>query len=410
VIAAFVLGVGAAAAGALCAAADGALLARAETEETGEEQPPASSDRERTHRALSAARLAAHLSSGAFFALALRLDLRPTLSALLLVLVIATLLALFAEIVPRAVGEALGAKILQPLEPLVRGAQFAFAPLVRGGAWVDAVLVRLFPPATPEDADREMIAERFRLVAEPGIAAAPRRSMVNRVFSLAETEVGDVMVPRVDIIGIEKDAPWSEMLDRVRSAEHARLPVYDGTLDEIIGIVYAKDLLPSVIADEPLPNGWLALARPASFIPETKSCDEQLRDFKTTRTHIAIVVDEFGGTAGLLTIEDLLEEIVGDIRDEYDIEEPPIVVEEGTRFWVAGRVTLDELSEALGRRFEHEEVSTVGGLIYEVLGRVPRAGEQLTLSGFRVVVERVRRRRIERVYFERQDSLAESSA
>jgi CBS domain containing-hemolysin-like protein len=177
--------------------------------------------------------------------------------------------------------------------------------------------------------------------------------------------------------------------------------VYDDTLDHVVGILYAKDLLAAVIADQEPPAGWASLVRPASFIPESKAIDSQLRDFKATRTHIAIVVDEYGGTAGLLTIEDILEEIVGDIRDENDWEEPPIVAEANTRFWVSGRVTLDELSEALGEQFEDKDITTVGGLIFQRLGRVPRAGETLTMHGFRIVVERVVRRRIDRLYFER---------
>jgi CBS domain containing-hemolysin-like protein len=178
----------------------------------------------------------------------------------------------------------------------------------------------------------------------------------------------------------------------------------------VIGILYAKDLLRPIIEGAPPPGGWTALVRPATFIPEGKTIDAQLRDFKASRTHIAIVVDEYGGTAGLVTIEDILEEIVGEIRDEHDREEQPIEAEDGRRFWVAGRVTLDDLSEALGHRFEREDVTTVGGLIFNLLGRVPRAGEELTLDGFRVVVERVVRRRIDRVYFERLEQLAERPA
>jgi magnesium and cobalt transporter len=193
----------------------------------------------------------------------------------------------------------------------------------------------------------------------------------------------------------------------VRSSQHARLPVYDETLDHITGILFAKDLLPAIIADEEPAAGWQSLVRPATFIPESKSIDAQLRDFKASRTHIAVVVDEFGGTAGLITIEDILEEIVGDIRDEYDREEAPIESEEGKRFWVSGRVSLDDLSDLLGQHFEREDVSTVGGLIFELVGHVPSAGQELTLDGYRVVVERVVRRRVDRVYFERLEPVPE---
>jgi CBS domain containing-hemolysin-like protein len=226
-------------------------------------------------------------------------------------------------------------------------------------------------------------------------------AIMHGVFELGETEVREVMVPRVDLVGISHESPWAEVLARVRSAEHARFPVYAETSDEVIGILYAKDLLPAVVEGREPSPGWQRLVREATYIPTTKTLDAQLRDFQATRTHIAIVIDEFGGTAGLVTIEDILEEIVGEIRDENDDEEPPIVQEQGRRFWVAGRVNVEQLGELLGIEGEVEGVTTVGGLVYHLFGRVPRAGESTTHEGFRVVVERVRRRRIERVYFER---------
>jgi len=235
-------------------------------------------------------------------------------------------------------------------------------------------------------------------------------ALLHGVFSLGDTAVREVMVPRVDIVGIERTTNWSEVVDRVRSSEHARFPVYDYTLDNIQGILYAKDLLPFVIDDDEPMHGWQSLVRPASFIPTSKPIDVQLRDFKAARTHIAIVSDEFGGTAGLVTIEDVLEEIVGEIHDEYDDEEPEIEQEENKRFWVSGRLALDELSELLGQDFVREDLSTVGGLVYETFGRVPRPGETVKLGSYKMVVERVRRRRIERVYFERVQTPAGSAA
>jgi CBS domain containing-hemolysin-like protein len=265
------------------------------------------------------------------------------------------------------------------------------------------MLRRLLPAPPRREDDREAAAEQFRqVVAAEADVSKDEGALLQGVFSLGDTAVRDIMIPRVDIVGIASDTPWSEVVDRVRSSEHARFPVYEETLDDVVGILYAKDLLAPVIADEPPAGGWLALVRPAVFIPATNTIDTQLRDFKASRTHIAIVIDEYGGTAGLVTIEDVLEEIVGDIRDEYDVEEPEIEEgHEGGRYWVSGRLTLSELSEELGHDFERDDVTTVGGLVYEELGRVPRAGEQLVIGPFRVVVERVRRRRIERVYFER---------
>jgi putative hemolysin len=257
-------------------------------------------------------------------------------------------------------------------------------------------------PAASGAEEDETSTERFRevIAAEAEVSSA-EEALLHGVFSLGDTEVREIMVPRVDIVGIAATTPWSEVLDRVRSSEHARFPVYDETLDNIIGVLYAKDLLGAVVAEEEPEGGWLRLVRGAVFIPTTKTIDAQLRDFKSSRTHIAIVSDEYGGTAGLVTIEDVLEEIVGEIRDEYDVEGPDIEREGATRFWVAGRLPADELIELIGIDFGVDDVATVGGLVYALFGRVPRSGESITRSGVRVVVERVRRRRIERVYFER---------
>jgi CBS domain containing-hemolysin-like protein len=190
----------------------------------------------------------------------------------------------------------------------------------------------------------------------------------------------------------------------VRSAEHSRLPVYDSTMDDIDGVLYAKDVLSAVVTGDEPAGGWTTLVRPAQFIPATKRVDDQLRDFRATGNHLAVVADEYGGTAGIVTIEDVLEQIVGEIRDERDDEEPPIEAEEGRRFWVSARLTLDELSDALGHDLRHDDVATAGGLVYELLGRVPRNGERLTVGPFRVIVERVVRRKIQRLYFERVEA------
>lgn len=393
---------------ALCAAADGALLATTELPATPGGEPPGSGARELTHRSLSVARLIALVVAGVAAAAAAELDERTPHVAVLLVIAIAVAITVLGEMAPRAAGGAIGARILATLHTAIRGIEIAMAPLVAAGLAIDRSLRRLLPPVEPDRADRDATAEQFRHVVQAEAdVAADQRAILHRVFALGDTEVHEVMVPRVDIVGVEQGTPWSEVLDRVRSWQHARLPVYEETLDHITGILFAKDLLPAIIADEEPAAGWESLVRPATFIPESKSIDAQLRDFKESRTHIAVVVDEFGGTAGLVTIEDILEEIVGDIRDEYDREEAPIESEEGKRFWVSGRVTLDELSELLGRQFEREDVTTVGGLIFELVGHVPNAGQELLLDGYRVVVERVIRRRVDRVYFERLEPVAE---
>jgi CBS domain containing-hemolysin-like protein len=384
-------------AAALLAAADGALLA------TGHAAPRhIIHDPERAHRALALGRVLAHLVTGTALALA-GSGISPRTSvaipiAIVLLLVHVTLV----EGVARSGGYSRGMKTVDRLAPFVFVVDLMFRPVTWLGGAVERMLRRALPPADETSVQREDRAERFReVVAAEADVSAAEEELLHGIFSLRDTAVQEIMVPRVDVVGIEKTTPWSEVLDRVRSSEHARFPVFEETLDNVIGILYAKDLLPTVVATHDGPDDWSPLIRPAQFIPATKTIDQQLRDFKAQRTHIALVMDEYGGTAGLVTIEDVLEEIVGEIRDEYDEEEPAVVQEGREHFWVSGKVTLADLSELLGTDFQREDLTTVAGLVYEAFGRVPRPGESKRIDGYRVVVERVRSRRIERVYFER---------
>jgi putative hemolysin len=389
-------------AAALFAAADGALLA------TGHTSPrQVIADPDRAHRALALGRVLAHLLIGAALALAFQATGWPLgvmiTVAILLLIVSVTIVEGFA----RSAGYARGMGMVQRLAPVVAVADLLLFPLTWAGGVVEGALGRILPPADAKDV-RDAGTEQFReVVAAEADVTAAEEELLHGVFSLGDTQVEEIMVPRVDVVGIDKSTPWSEVIDRIRSSEHARFPVFDGTLDNVVGVIYAKDLLPTVVAGIE-PDDWSTLVRPATFIPATKKIDQQLRDFKSQRTHIALVMDEYGGIAGLVTIEDVLEEIVGDIRDEYDVEEPEIEQEGNDRFWVSGRVSLADLSELLAYDFERDDLTTVAGLVYDSFGRVPRAGEKGTLGPFRIVVERVRRRRIERVYIERLSQTVKS--
>lgn len=402
---ALVLAVASAAVAALCAVSDGALLALDPEDDLPAPLRDLYDRREKTHRALAFARIVAQLISGAFVAWGLWPLAATSGGRLLIGAAAALLLVGVSESLARSAGDTLGARAATRFFRLIVFTERVLLPVVTLGTAIDRGLHALLPPPAPRQADREATAEQFReVVAAEAEASREQEGLLKGVFALGETEVQDIMVPRVDIFAVDRETPWSEMVDKVRSAEHARIPVFADTIDNIVGILYAKDLLPWIVAGPEPDAGWNPLVRPPVFIPGAKKADVQLRDFQASRSHLAIVADEFGGTAGLITIEDVLEEIVGDIRDEYDVEEAPIERDqEGQRFWVSARVTLDELSELLDYDFHSDDVSTVGGLVYEHLGRVPRAGEELELHGFRVVVERVVRRRVQRVYFERRD-------
>ncbi|MBA4070526.1 MAG: hypothetical protein C0497_01625 [Gemmatimonas sp.] len=392
---------------ALCAAADGALL----TIDLGEvpaDEPVRGIlvDREATHRALAFARILMQLGAGA----ALAVSLGPDANVVLAV-VLAAVTVTVSESGARALGDLLALRALRRLSPVARAVSALLRPVVAFGAWCDGVLAHLMPRRPDADA-RDADVERFREVVAAevadGSAGDAGQRLLTGVFALGDTQVREIMVPRVDIVGVERDAPWSEVVARVRSSRHSRLVVYGEDLDEVEGVLYAKDLLDAVLDDEEPAGGWRTLVRPAWFIPHTNTVDAQLRDFRLNHRHIALVVDEFGGIAGLVTLEDVLEVIVGDIRDETDSEDEDQIKREGRdKFWIPAHVSLDTLSALTNHDFHHEDVTTVGGLAYELFDGVPEPGEDLEVQGFRVVVEQMRGRRIERVYFER---LPEASA
>ena len=216
------------------------------------------------------------------------------------------------------------------------------------------------------------------------------RVMLEGVLRMADLSAGDVMVAatRMDLLSI--DAPVDEILGFVIETAHSRFPVYEGSRENIIGILLAKDLLKLQRAPE---LNLRTLLRPAVFVPESKRLNELLRDFRSNRNHLAVVIDEFGNTAGLITIEDVLEEIVGEIEDEFDEEDGPdqgiYTLADGTHR-VAGDVEIESVNEAFGVALPEEEFDTIGGLVAHELGRVPRRGETVTVGGlaFTVMITR----------------------
>jgi CBS domain containing-hemolysin-like protein len=409
-----------AAVAALSAVADGALLSESALPITHERAgfgvpSPAVlrvvKAREQTHRALAFARVIGHLAAGCGLAVALDIAGRPTVSQVGVLFLLGLTTVLLAESAARVLGDALGDEVKARLAGFTGLVTKALWPVIALGDWVEGLFAEVVSDSEATQERREEAAQQFRdVVTSESDVTGDERELLLGVFDFGETTAEEVMVPRVDMLGIERDTPWSEMIDRVRSIQHSRVPVYEETIDEVVGILYVKDLLPSVLADEEPAGGWTTLMRPPVFIPASKRIADLLKEFRHSRRHIAIIADEYGGTAGLVTIEDILEELVGEIRDEYDDEERLVESEEGVRFWVSGRLTLDDLSAALGHDFGRDDVSTVGGLVMELLGRVPRAGEALAVGPYKVIVERVIRRKIERVYLERLPDAGDDGA
>jgi CBS domain containing-hemolysin-like protein len=217
--------------------------------------------------------------------------------------------------------------------------------------------------------------------------------MIHKVFELEDTLVRSLMVPRTDVFCLDVETPVDQILPALREQLHSRVPVFEQSIDAIIGVLYTKDLLPYVRG---LPRGFdlRGVLHPPYFVPESKRADALLQEFKAKKLHLAIVVDEYGGTAGLVSLEDLLEELVGEIADEYDEPERLIDTVDANTFRVAGKLSIDELNDATGLRISSEAYDTVGGWVLDLFGRVPRKSERVETPGFSITVEKVERTRV----------------
>lgn len=256
----------------------------------------------------------------------------------------------------------------------------------RAGADKRSLLERLVEFISPGPDSRAELLETLAEAEERELIEPDSRRMLEGVLRIADMTAGDVMVaaPRMDLLEI--DAPYDELLVTVIRTAHSRFPVHEGARDNIIGILMAKDLLK--LQRAPGLN-LRTLLRPAVFVPESKRLNELLRDFRSNRNHLAIVIDEFGQTAGLITIEDVLEEIVGEIEDEFDDDDEEYsgiyTLADGSHR-VAGDVTIAAVNQAFGTQLPEEEFDTIGGLVAHEFGRVPRRGEVVALGGLRFTV------------------------
>jgi magnesium and cobalt transporter len=260
------------------------------------------------------------------------------------------------------------------------------------GGW----LKRLAHSISGEPRDLDQLAAVFSEARERGLIEADVLQMLESVLQVSEIQVRDIMVPRSQMVVINRDDPAAKILPVVIESGHSRFPVVGEDRDEVAGILLAKDLLRFFVEDEPAEFDIKECLRPAVFIPESKRLNVLLREFRVSHNHMAIVVDEYGGVSGLLTIEDVLEQIVGDIGDEYDIDEGEGIRKEADRTWTVPALTrIEDFNQAFGTRFSDEEFDTIGGLILHELGRMPRRGEAIQIGGLELKVTRADRRRIE---------------
>lgn len=307
---------------------------------------------------------------------------------------------------------------LGTLLPAALGAAWAdrLAPLLSGAAtlllWLAAPLLRLLLPAsrllsrlagTSQRTNSVIEAEIRTLVdagQKEGAIADEQKDMIFSVLQLTDTLVREVMVPRIDIVSVSRATPLHEALGLFVASGHSRLPVHSGDLDHIEGLLYAKDLLAAWHSDAAHPPAIHELMRPAHFVAEDRRADLVLRELQVSKIHLAIVIDEYGGTAGVVTLENLVEEIVGDIQDEYDIgEEAEYVQQTQNEFRIDAGMDLRDVNQLLRVNLPTATSNTLGGFVYDLLGRVPRAGEQLPLPqhGLLLRIESLDGRRIRKV-------------
>jgi CBS domain containing-hemolysin-like protein len=257
------------------------------------------------------------------------------------------------------------------------------------------------------------LRELVDLAEERKVIEAGERRMVHSVLELGDTLVREVMVPRTDIVFIEKTKALGQALSLALRSGFSRIPVVGEDEDDVVGMVYLKDLARRVYDDARAADSQAVaqIMRPATYVPDTKPVDELLAEMQAARTHVAVVIDEYGGTAGLVTIEDILEEIVGEIADEYDVEEPLVEQVDEQTARVSVRMPVEDIEEIYGVSLASEEVETVGGLLARELGRVPIPGSTVTLAGLTFVAERTRgrRNRVGTVLIRREPSVQEGT-
>lgn len=246
--------------------------------------------------------------------------------------------------------------------------------------------------------------------SQDGEIEAAESSMMLSILHLDDLCAEDIMTPRTDIHAVEAASSVAAAIEQILQYGHSRLPIYKGNRDNIIGIVYAKDLLREAMHPENLKKSVAGITRQAFFVPETKNVLELLNEIRARKTHMAIIIDEYGGTSGLVTIEDILEEIVGDIEDEHDApkEADILILDDGTAH-LSGRAYLEDINDALGIKLESDEVDTIGGLLSHIAGRLPVAGDEFTLEGRVFAVQDADTRQVHTVLVRNQDGQTDAA-
>ncbi len=333
----------------------------------------------------------------------LALHFSANFGELIATIVSSLVVLIFCEITPKTAAVQNPLRVARAMVNPVRGAAWLLHPVVVSLSAITNFLVRLFGGQMKHRGPFVTEEELKLLVTvgeEEGVLEEEETEMIHSIFEFADTPVREVMVPRIDMVTLESNDTVDEAVDLALQGGFSRIPVFEETIDNIIGILYTKDMLKQLREG----NNTLAirnLLRPAYFVPETKKLDDLLREIRQRRTHLAIVIDEYGSVAGLVTIEDLMEEIVGDIRDEYDQEENLYEQISPNEYIVDAKMSIDEFDELMDTNLENEDYDTLGGFLYARLDKIPVVDDTITVGDLTFTVLATRGRRITKVRVER---------
>ncbi len=312
--------------------------------------------------------------------------------------VMTILVLIFGEITPKSIAKQKSEKVALKVSKIINVIVKILKPFIGIFTAISSIFIRLFggdPKASEPFITEEELRTMVGVSEEEGVLEDVEKEMIFNVFDFADAHVKDVMVQRVDVIAVDIDASYEEVLDIIKTEQFSRIPVYNQTIDDIVGILNVKDLIMAEKNSKPFKVS--DYMREPYYTFEFKKIKELFKEMKKTRNHISVVLDEYGGTVGIVTIEDLIEEVFGDIEDEYDDYEKEIEVIKEDEFVVDGSARLDDISELIGVNMESEEFDSVGGLVIGELGRFPEQNEEVQLNNIRFVVEEVDKNRIKKV-------------
>lgn len=329
--------------------------------------------------------------------------------------IMTVLVLIFGEITPKSIAKQKSEVVALKVAKTIKFIVFIFKPFVNIFTGISSLFIKLLgcdPNATESFITEEELKTMVDVSEEEGVLENVEKEMIFNVFEFADQQVKDIMVQRVDIVSVDKEATYDQVMEVIQSEQFSRIPVYNQTIDNIIGVLNVKDL---VMVENPRDNFDIQkYMREPYYTFEFKKIVELFKEMKKTRNHIAVVLDEYGGTVGIVTIEDLVEEIVGEIEDEYDEDKSSVQVVSDNEYIFDGSLRLHDISDIIGVNMESEEFDSVGGLMIGELGRMPEQNEEVVIGNIRLVAEEIEKNRILKVRMfienEKEQNIRETEA